>query len=123
MKKYSRIFGYLKPYKGKIVLYFLFILLSIIFSIVSIGMLMPFLQLIFTNPDPQCVACSPLSKGSSNAAIQFINNWLMQSIASKGKLSTLGIICVLMMLFIILKKSFFIPFVLYFKPVKEQGSK
>lgn len=46
----------------------------------------------------------------------------MQSIASKGKLSTLGIICVLMMLFIILK-NLFIPFVLYFKPVKEQGSK
>ncbi len=53
MKQYSRIFGYLGAYKGKIVLYFLFTLLSIVFSIVSIGMLMPFLQLIFTNPRPR----------------------------------------------------------------------
>jgi len=83
-------------------------------------MLMPFLQLIFTNPDPQCVACSPLSKGSSNAAIQFINNWLMQSIASKGKLSTLGIICVLMMLFIILKNLFLYLSFYILNPLKNR---
>ena len=81
---------------------------------------MPFLQLIFTNPDPQCVACSPLSKGSSNAAIQFINNWLMQSIASKGKLSTLGIICVLMMLFIILKNLFLYLSFYILNPLKNR---
>ena len=120
MNKYSRIFGYLKPYKGKIILYFLFILLSIVFSIVSIGMLMPFLQLIFTNPDPQCVACSPLTKGSSNPALQFINDWLMQSITQKGKLSTLGIICMLMMLFIILKNLFLYLSFYILNPLKNR---
>jgi subfamily B ATP-binding cassette protein MsbA len=106
MKKYSRVFNYLLPYKGKIVLYFTYTLLSIVFSIVSIGMLMPFLQLIFTSPDPLCANCSSLTKGSSNPAIQFINNWLVHSISTNGKLTTLNIICILMVGFILLKNLF-----------------
>jgi subfamily B ATP-binding cassette protein MsbA len=106
MKRYSRVFNYLLPYKGKIVLYFTYTLLSIVFSIVSIGMLMPFLQLIFTSPDPLCANCSSLTKGSSNPAIQFINNWLVHSISTNGKLTTLIIICILMIGFILLKNLF-----------------
>ncbi len=108
MNKYRRVFGYLSPYKGKIVLYFLFTLLSIVFSIVSIGMLMPFLQLIFTNTDPKCMDCGSITKSSSNVAIQYINNWLTQSINNgpNGKIKTLGIICGLMMGFIVLKNLF-----------------
>jgi len=83
-------------------------------------MLMPFLQLIFTNPDPQCVACSPLTKGSSNPALQFINDWLMQSITQKGKLSTLGIICMLMMVFIILKNLFLYLSFYILNPLKNR---
>jgi subfamily B ATP-binding cassette protein MsbA len=47
MKKYSRIFKYLGQYKGQILLYFLFIILSVVFSVVSLGMLAPFFDLIF----------------------------------------------------------------------------
>ena len=47
MKKYSRIFKYLGKYKGTILLYFLFVILSIVFSVVSLGMLAPFFDLIF----------------------------------------------------------------------------
>jgi len=42
MKKYARVFKYINAYKGSIALYVLFIILSILFSIISIGMLMPF---------------------------------------------------------------------------------
>jgi ATP-binding cassette, subfamily B, bacterial MsbA len=120
MKKYSRVFGYLKPYKGKIALYFTYTLLSIVFSIVSIGMLMPFLQLIFENPDPKCADCSSLTKGSSNPAIQYINNWLLNSIAVKGKLATLGIICVLMLSFILLKNLFLYLSYYILNPLKNK---
>lgn len=108
MNRYRRVFSYLKPFKGKIVWYFLFTLLSIVFSIVSIGMLMPFLQLIFTNPDPKCVDCSSLTQASTNPAVQYINSWLKNSIENpgKGKQYTLGIICGLMIGFIILKNLF-----------------
>jgi subfamily B ATP-binding cassette protein MsbA len=106
MKQYSRIFRYLGAYKGKIVLYFLFTLLSIVFSIVSIGMLMPFLQLIFTDPRPACAGCSNLGKVSSNPLIQGVNDFLANSIATNGKVPTLGFICLLMVAFIILKNLF-----------------
>ena len=105
MKQYARIFTYLKDYKGKIGLYFLFTILSIVFSIVSIGMLMPFLQLIFTDPRPECLNCG-ISQTSNNPLVQSINDFLYGSIEKNGKIATLGIICLLMVCFIILKNLF-----------------
>lgn len=100
MKQYSRIFQYLSVYKSKIVLYFLFTLLSIVFSIVSIGMLMPFLQLIFTGDQAALVS------ESSNPVIQRVNEFLNNSVLERGKVATLGLICLLMVSFIILKNLF-----------------
>lgn len=105
MKQYARIFTYLREYKGKIGLYFLFTVLSIVFSIVSIGMLMPFLQLIFTDPRPECLNCG-ISQTSNNPLVQSINDFLYGSIEKNGKIATLGIICLLMVCFIILKNLF-----------------
>jgi ATP-binding cassette, subfamily B, bacterial MsbA len=99
MKQYARIFGYLSVYKSRIFLYFLFTLLSIIFSIVSIGMVMPFLQLIFLD------ANAPVAS-SNNPLIRAINNFLYDSVQTKGKIPTLGIICILMIIFIFLKNLF-----------------
>jgi subfamily B ATP-binding cassette protein MsbA len=47
MKNFSRIFFYLKDSKGYIALYFLFNVLAIVFSLFSLAMLAPFLQLLF----------------------------------------------------------------------------
>ncbi len=71
-------------------------------------MLMPFLQLIFTNNDPACANCSSLTKSSSNPVIQYINNWLTQSVndGDDGRIKTLLIICGLMIGFILLKNFF-----------------
>lgn len=99
MKQYSRIFQYLKAYKGKIGLYFLFIILSIIFSIVSVGMLMPFLQLIFTGEGT--------FKATNNPLIQFFNDLIFASLKDPAnKVPVLGFICLLMISFIILKNLF-----------------
>ena len=51
MKKYSRIFQYLGNYKGQDSSLFSFYHSFIVFSIVSIGMLMPFFELIFMQDD------------------------------------------------------------------------
>lgn len=106
MKQYSRIFRYLRDYQGKIVLYFAFTLLSVAFSIISIGMLMPFLQLIFTNPDPACAQCGTLAKSGGNALIRYMNESLEASMAEKGRIYTLGLICVFIIVFILLKNLF-----------------
>jgi ATP-binding cassette, subfamily B, bacterial MsbA len=47
MKRFSRILFYLRSQKRNIVLYLIFILFSIIFSLISLAMLAPFLQLLF----------------------------------------------------------------------------
>jgi len=99
MKQYSRIFGYLGHHKGKVVLYFLFTLLSIVFSIVSIAMLMPFLQLIFLGK-------SGIDLSSKNPIISFINDFLSNSINTRGNIKTLGYICLLIIIFILLKNLF-----------------
>ncbi|HUR67021.1 MAG TPA: ABC transporter ATP-binding protein [Chitinophagaceae bacterium] len=112
MKQYSRIFTYLGAYKGKIILYFLFILLSIFFSIISIGMLMPFLQLIFVGTPPP--------GSSNNFIIESVNNFLSDSITTKGKVSTLGLICILMIVFILLKNLFLYLSYYILNPLKNK---
>lgn len=120
MKQYSRIFTYLKDHQGKIGLYFLCTLLSIFFSIVSIGMLMPFLDLIFTNPDPACAACGTMGKASGNAVIDGVKNFLNNSLAKNGKIATLGIICLMMIIFIILKNLFLYLSYYILNPLKNK---
>lgn len=47
MKQLGQLLHYAKPYKGQIVLYFFLMLFSSVFSVVSIGMAIPFLNIIF----------------------------------------------------------------------------
>src|SRR6185503_6580188 len=113
MKQYSRLFGYLGHHKGKIALYFLFTLLSIVFSIVSIGMLMPFLQLIFLGDKGVKIS-------GNNAVVTFINDFLTNSIQTRGNIKTLGYICILMISFIILKNLFLYLSIYVLNPLKNK---
>jgi len=122
MKKYSRIFNYLSAYKGQIVLYFLFIVLSIIFSIVSLGMLMPFLELIFKGDQS---GIGGLTEQTSNPVVQYIRNFLMANIEKNGggipgKLATLGIICLLIIGSIFFKNVFLYLSFYILNPLKNR---
>ncbi len=108
------------PYKGKIVLYFLFTVLGIIFSIISIGMLGPFLQVIFTDSRPECIDCNQLGKTSSNFLIQSINNFLNQSLVQNGKVTTLAFICIFLVSFVILKNLFIYLSYYVLNPLKNK---
>lgn len=108
------------PFKGKIVLYFLFTVLSVIFSIISIGMLMPFMQVIFTDSRPECVDCNQLGKTSGNFLIQSINDFLNQSLATNGKITTLAFICIFLVSFIILKNLFIYLSYYVLNPLKNR---
>lgn len=118
MKKYSRVFFYLKNYKLNIFLYFLFTLLSIVFSIVSLGMLMPFLELIFNAGKES--AFGGLANNSSNPVIAFIREQLMKTVSQpNGKIKTLEYICVLIVIFIFLKNLFVYLSSYVLNPVKN----
>ena len=113
MKQYARIFRYLRGYRSQIALYFLFILLSILFSIVSMGMLMPFLQLIFTGEG--------MVNKTDNVIIRFINEMLSDSLAQPdGKVKTLGLICLLIIGFIIFKNLFLYFSYIVLNPLKNR---
>jgi subfamily B ATP-binding cassette protein MsbA len=105
MKQYARVFRYLKNYKLRIFLYFLFTLLSIAFSIISLGMLMPFLELIFNAGKESAIG--GLAQSSRNPVIAFIRERLVQLVSKpEGKLKALQYICVLIVILIFLKNLF-----------------
>ena len=100
MKKYSSVFKYLGGYKTSIVWYFFCILFSIIFSIFSIGMLLPFMQLIFN------VQQSGLPKSTGNPVIRYLSEQLDHLINNGDPLHGLGVVCVLIILSIFGKNLF-----------------
>src|SRR6187401_3624195 len=97
MKKYSRIFKYLGQYKGQILLYFLFI-------IVSLGMLAPFFDLIFKQDNGN------VQTQGDNALIQSLKEWIIQLRDStgvfSGPLGILGLIVIVIIVSILLKNLF-----------------
>ena len=100
MKRYSRIFNYLKSYKPAIVQYLVTILLSIFFSVLSLAMLFPFLQLLFG------VNQSTNIKSNSNFVMQWVNDYLGNLIKNGDSFSALGIVCILIVVTIFLKNMF-----------------
>ncbi|MCW3073317.1 MAG: antibiotic transporter ATP-binding protein [Flaviaesturariibacter sp.] len=114
MKKYSRIFRYVGQYKGDIALYFLFTLLTIAFSIVSLGMLMPFFNLIFEVGEPA------IAKSVSNPALGFIQASINEVLQKHGKVYTLGIICLFLIGAILLKNLFLVLSYYVLNPLKNK---
>ena len=104
MKKYSRLFRYLAAYKGNIALYFLFVILAIVFSVVSIGSLPFFLDLIFTQGKQ--IVVKPASISSSQDLINFLSYQLQELMATKGKVYVLAVICVMVIIAVLLKNVF-----------------
>jgi ATP-binding cassette, subfamily B, bacterial MsbA len=103
MKKYARVFRYISQYKSDAFLYILFIILSIIFSLVSLGMLFPFLEMLF-NGDK--AGTSGLMDGNASVTVRYVRDLLTESINTRGKEGTLGWICVFIIASIFLKNCF-----------------
>ena len=76
-------------------------------------MLMPFLQLIF-------LGGNGITTTSNNPVIQWVNDFLNDSVNARGKISTLGIICVLMVSFILLKNLFLYLSYYVLNPLKNK---
>lgn len=104
MKQFQRIFKYLRDYKGKIVLYFLCILLSIVFSMVSLAMLAPFLKLLFNQED--LITTRPESILSASDLLDFLMYQISKLILENGTEAALAFICVIIIAAILLKNVF-----------------
>ncbi|MDH7462236.1 ABC transporter ATP-binding protein [Chitinophagaceae bacterium 26-R-25] len=102
MKKFSRIFKYIKRYSDKLTLYFVFTLLATLFGVFSIAMLMPFFDLIFKPNQPANQILSDTKLLSS------VNHYLAGIIKSRpdGRVVALTIICVFLIAATLLKNLF-----------------
>ena len=103
MKKYKRIFRYIGQYKGKILLYFFFTLLATFCSVISLGMLAPFVEIIFKSGDSNVQATAL----QSNALGSYIQNIIQKVVITQGKVSALGVICFFIIAATLLKDLFF----------------
>lgn len=104
MKRFSIILFYLKNQKGQILLYLLFILLSIVFSLISLALLAPFLQLLFGMD--QKVIDEPVLSFSSSSIIQYLKYLLSSLITRYDERTALAAICITVVVSILLKNLF-----------------
>jgi subfamily B ATP-binding cassette protein MsbA len=106
MKNLRTIFKYIRKYPGLLATYFTFNILSAIFGVVSLGLLSPFLMLIFKQGD---VLKNASKKGGINSLnpINGFKDWLSELIQSPGgSVKALLVICLVIFGAIILKNLF-----------------
>jgi subfamily B ATP-binding cassette protein MsbA len=104
MKQFQRIFKYLQGYGVQILLYFLCILLSIVFSMVSLAMLAPFLKLLFNQEN--LVLTKPEAILSASDVLDFLLYHISTLIRENGAESALFFICIVIVVAILLKNVF-----------------
>ncbi|MFW2477039.1 MAG: ABC transporter ATP-binding protein [Sediminibacterium sp.] len=104
MKRFSRILFYLRNQKRNIVLYLFFNLFSILFSLVSLAMLAPFLQLLFNKEN--LVNVEPNFTLSANGVLIYFKYFLSQLIIKYGEIYALATICGIIIVSVFLKNLF-----------------
>ena len=105
MKKISRLLTYLADYKGKIALYFMFNLFSILFGLLSLTMLVPVLKVLFDTGGGSAVA-SAISKPSPTGFIDHYIDLFKNLILSQDRQTALAYICIAVVAFTIFKNLF-----------------
>lgn len=105
MKRFSRILFYLKDKKQNIGLYVVFNLLSVLFSLVSLALLAPFLQMLFEKGQ-QAALTKPEFKLTANALQAYIKYGMNDLIQQHSKVYALAAICILMVVSIFFKNVF-----------------
>jgi len=120
MNKYARIFTYLKDFKPQLSVYVLCIILSTVFSILSIGMLMPFLELIFVGKSGVMDLAASGENGNR------LMSWMREKMAAfvvandNNPISLLWLICGLMLSSIFLKNAFLYLSLYILNPLKNR---
>jgi subfamily B ATP-binding cassette protein MsbA len=121
MKKFFRIVSYIKEYKIYMGWYGLFILLSIFFSLFSLGMLTPFLDLIFGNN--AFASLAPVSVTDSTNLKDLIYQFLQDIIKTNGEAYALGWICVFIVVSIFFKNLFLYLAFYFLAPIRNMVTK
>lgn len=98
MKNFLRIFKYIHIPKDKLALYIIFTLLATVFSLLSVGMISPFLNLIFNADNAQ------VSLESNSIGI--LKKYFQEVIDKHGKLFGLALVCIIIVITTLFKNIF-----------------
>ena len=93
---------YLRPYRRGAVLCIVFNMLTVVFSTVSISMLMPFFNILFKQQKPPVTAPSAWQLNLTSA-LEHLNWWFSEFIRSNGEAQALLIVCGFIIVTIFLK--------------------
>ena len=117
MKKYAGLIKYLKPYKKNIILYIAFVIFSVVFSVFSIAMLFPFLQIIFGGN--AIITSKPALAFNSTDLLNLLQYHLGQLIIHYNKEMALAAVCIFIITSIILKNLFLYLSIYMMSPIKN----
>lgn len=120
MKSLRTVFKYVKGYPRLITSYFFFNILSNLFSLISLGMLSPFLLLIFKKQNTLSEASHQSGFLSSINPVNYLKQELFDVIQQpNGDIKALAIICILILSFILLKNIFLYVAVYFLTPIRN----
>jgi len=120
MKSLRTVFRYVARYQKLIFAYFGCNILSNLFAVVSLGLLSPFLILIFKKQDTLKAVSEKTSFFTRINPIDHFKVWLSQIIQTpNGDIKGLGVICILILAFIILKNIFLYLAIYFLAPVRN----
>jgi subfamily B ATP-binding cassette protein MsbA len=95
MKKLHRIIAYIFPYWGSLIANLFFNLMAIVFSLFSLALLIPFLNLLFGIN--KLVTQKPVLTMNTRSVLEYLNYYISQIIQHQGKLQALVFICVIIL--------------------------
>lgn len=120
MKSLRTIFRYVSKYPKLIFTYFGFNILSNLFSVISLGLLSPFLLLIFKKQNTLGSMVEKTGFFSKINPVDHFKIWLFRVVQQpNGEVRALGIICVLILSFVILKNIFLYLSIYILTPIRN----
>lgn len=120
MKNLRTIFRYAGRYPKLIFAYFTCNILSNLFAVVSLGLLSPFLLLIFKKQNTLAADTGKTGFLAYVNPINFFKHWLDQTLQTpNGDIKGLAVICILIVGFIILKNVFLYLAIYFLTPVRN----
>ena len=121
MKSLRTIFRYVGKYPKLISAYFGCNILSNLFAVVSLGLLSPFLLLIFKKQDTLSAVSANTGFLSRINPVNFFKAWLYETLHTpNGDIKGLAAICILIVSFIILKNIFLYMAIYFLTPVRNR---
>ena len=119
MKGLKTIFKYIKKYPGLVASYFTFNILSAIFGVISLGLLSPFLMLIFKQGD----AFQAITKSGFFNKINPVNyfkEWLYRLVDTGQSVKALFVICLVVLASILLKNICAYMSMYFLNPIRHK---